>query len=293
MSHDQGMMKTLLASRARAVIGLATLGQGLLIVTRVVPHESFLVGSILALGGVLLLWRANMPRLERLPAKALVAALGAGIALGVLAYDVWKASPLDAPKLVIIGLGLGTALATCLGDRRILGAAPVASWILWSIPLAWGPLVVWAAQGAMKTAWGTTPLESFTHYALLLPLAGVLSILGHAPSLQGSVITYGTPRGPIALEVGVACSGVQAMALFAGLVGVLLAVERPPFWKGLVWCVVGLAGVYVVNVLRLVSISLVGARWGIHALEVFHQNAGWVFFLAWTAIFVFVLTRRL
>jgi exosortase/archaeosortase family protein len=232
-----------------------------------------------------------MPRLARIPARILFVALGLAIALGVLAYDAWRSSPLDAPKLVIIALGLATSAALAFHDRRIRGV-PLASALLWSVPLAWGPLCVWAAQGAMKTAWGTTPLEAFTHYALLLPLTGALSILGHSPTLDGSVVTYLTPSGPIALEVGVACSGIQAMALFGGILLALLLVERPPLRAGIAWCAIGLGGVYVVNVIRLVALALVGSRWGIAALEAFHANAGWMFFLAWSALFTLFVVRQ-
>lgn len=283
-------MGRVLSSRVRAVIGLATLGQGLLILTRVVPHESLLVGGLLGAGGVVLLWRANMPQLDRVPARLPIATGGLAIALGVLAYNAWRTSTLDAPKLVIVGLALASSAAALFHDRRIRGV-PLASALLWSVPLAWGPLTVWAAQGAMKTAWNATPLEAFTHYGLLLPLAGALSILGRNPTLEGPVVTYLTPSGPIALEVGVACSGIQAMALFGGILLALLLVERPTLRVGLAWCAIGLGGVYLVNVVRLVSLALVGSRWGIDALVSFHANAGWMFFLLWSAAFAVIVIR--
>jgi exosortase/archaeosortase family protein len=230
-------------------------------------------------GGALLLWRAPLPRLPRAP-RAAVALAGLAAALGVLAYDALRHAPLDPPKVAIVALGLATALAAPFARRE-----KVASALLWSLPAAWAPLAVWAAQGAMKTAWGATPLEAFIRYGLLLPLAAVLRAMGRAPSIDGQVITYATPHGPFSLEVGVACSGLQAMALFGALLAVLILVERPPSRQALAWSAIGIAGVYATNVVRLVTLALVGSAWGSNALETAHANAGWLFFVAWSAGF--------
>lgn len=282
-------------ARVRGLIGLTTLGEGLFILFRVVPHESPLLGACLALLGAALLWRAKLPLIDRLPVPRLVIALGgAAAAGGVILYDAMLGAALDAPKLAIILLGIATALAAPFADRPLrLPWRPaedlrVASVLLWSVPLAWAPLAVWALQGAAKTGMaGTTPLEVFVRYGLLAPMAAVLSILGRHPSVVGQVITYQTPHGPFALQVGVACSGLQAMALFAGILGVYLVATRPPPKEGIRWSIIGMVGVYLVNVLRLVVLSLVGSAWGADALEQAHAQAGWIFFVAWTGVFAY------
>jgi len=53
-------------ARVRGLVGLLTLGEGLFISLRVVPHESILLGLGLVAAGALLLWRADLPRVSRL-----------------------------------------------------------------------------------------------------------------------------------------------------------------------------------------------------------------------------------
>lgn len=279
-------------ARARGLVGLTLLGEGLFILFRVVPHETPLLGAALALAGAALLWRADLPRLDRLSPTARAAAAIAGLAAagGLLAYDAWRRAPLDPPKTAIVALGLATALAAAASrpGRRWSATA-----LAWSAPTAWAPLAVWAAQGAMAaTMGGRTLLDGFVAYGLLLPMSAVLALLGRSPTVAGQVITYSTPRGPLALQVGVACSGLQAMALFGGVVALYLLLERPPPRVAAVWSTVGLLGVYVVNVVRLVTLALVGYRWGSDALETAHANAGWLFFVAWAGLFSWMAFGR-
>ena len=78
-------------ARVRSLLGLATLGEGLFIFLRVVPHESPLLGAALIALGALLLWRAELPRLERAPLSWSWVIGGLAAALGVLVYDACAA----------------------------------------------------------------------------------------------------------------------------------------------------------------------------------------------------------
>jgi archaeosortase C (PEF-CTERM variant) len=274
-------------ARILALLGLASLGEGLFILLRVVPHESVLLGAGLAIGGAVALAFAPLPRVARLPALP-VALVGAAAALGVLAYDALRHAPLDPPKLGIIALGVGLVAAS-----PFLGRPRVANVVAWSAALLGAPLAVWALQALSKsTVAGMTPMEMFLRYALLAPMATVLALLGRHPAVTGQVITYETPHGLFSLEVGVACSGIQAMALFMGVILVFVLAEKPGWRRGLLWSAIGLGGVYVVNVIRLVVLALVGSRWGAAALEWTHANAGWAFFVAWSAVFAWLAMGR-
>lgn len=273
--------------RILGLLGLAALGEGLFILLRVVPHEQPWLGALLAAGGAALLFFAPPPRVDKLPAWP-IALGGAAAALGVLAYDAPLDAPLDAPKLGIVALGAALAMsAPWLARPRVANA------VAWSLPLAGAPLAVWALQALSKsTLAGMTPLELFTRYALLAPMAAALALLGRDPRVAGQVITYSTPHGPFSLEVGVACSGIQAMGLFAGILVAYVLAERPGWKRGALWCAIGLSGVYVVNVVRLIVLALVGSAWGVDALQWTHANAGWAFFVAWSALFAWLAMGR-
>jgi exosortase/archaeosortase family protein len=275
------------AGRIVALLGLAALGEGLFILMRVVPHESVWLGAALALGGGIAVAIAPLPRIERLPGWPLAVG-GALVVVGLLAYDAVRRAPLDPPKVAILVFGAALVAASPFVHRR-----SVASSVAWSLPLVGAPLAVWASQALTKaTVAGMTPMELFIRYALLAPMAGALTLLGRHPSINGQVITYATPRGPFALEVGVACSGLQAMGLFMGILLVFVLAEKPGWRRGLLWSAIGLGGVYVVNVIRLITLALVGSRWGGDALEWTHANAGWAFFVAWSAMFAWLSMGR-
>ncbi|MFA5944172.1 MAG: exosortase/archaeosortase family protein [Candidatus Thermoplasmatota archaeon] len=278
----------------RAYLGLALLGWGLSILIGVTPHEDPWVGAGLAAFGLAL--AVSAPRLpEFRGALPPLAVAGAGLAViaGILAFDAVSGSPLDGPKLAMLGLGaLLVAAAPFLGRRLRIGrrgrSVAVASLVVAGLSVLGTPLAVWGLQAAAKGVMGTTPVEAFTRFALIAPVAVFLRAIGFHPEVDGQVVTYATPRGPLALEVGAACSGIQAMALFAGVLALFLWVEKPGGRRLALWSAIGIAGVYVANLLRLAMLFVVGHEWGPEALLRAHAQAGWIFFVAWAVLFTWM-----
>ena len=280
-------MKPFLA-RTLGLLGLASLGQGLFILLRVVPHESPLLGAGLAALGAILLFFAPLPRVERMPRWPLVAG-GLGVAGAVLLYNLARGATFVPPKVALVVFGLALAVAAPLVSRP-----RVANAVAWSIPLVGAPLGVWAAQALAKASFGgATPMELFIEHALIAPMAGALAAFGFEPTVSGQYITFDTADGGrMRLLVGVACSGLQAMGLFGGILLVYVIAEKPGWMRGLLWSAIGLLGVYAVNVMRLISLGLVGHQWGSDALQWAHANLGWVFFVGWTGLFAWLTIAR-
>lgn len=280
----------------RAYLGLALLGWGLAILLGVTPHEDRLVGAALSLfGGVLLATAQGLPQLPRMPALA-VATVGAALAAAVLAYVIAADAVLDVRKLALVLLGCSLAGASPWLGRSVRlprrgVTTTVGSLVGCALVVVGAPLAVWAVQAAFKAAVGSTPLESFVRFGLLAPLHVILALFGLPSSIDGQSVTYATHDGPLRVDVGAACSGLQAMALFTGVLALYLFIERPGGRRLAVWSTIGIAGVYLANLLRLVTIFLVGYRWGSDALVRVHAQAGWIFFLAWALLFARLLPR--
>lgn len=280
----------------RAYIGLALLGWGLAILLGVTPHEDLLVGGALALFGAVLLASARgLPRLPPIP-PLLVAGVGLGLAYAVMAYVLVAGAALDARKLTLVLLGCALAAASPWLDRVVRlprrgVTASVGSLAVCALVVLGAPLAVWALQAGFKAAVGSTPLESFVRLGLLAPLHVILNALGHPSSVDGQTVTYATRDGPLRVDVGAACSGLQAMGLFTGVLALYLLVERPGGRRLALWSAIGIGGVYLANLLRLVTIFLVGYQWGADALVRVHAQAGWIFFLAWALLFARLLPR--
>lgn len=274
--------------RLLALLGLAGLGQGLFILFRIVPHESPWLGAFLAAAGALLLWRVPLPRIEILPQWPLVVG-GLAAAATVVAWNVSRGTSWVAPKVAIVAFGLILAAVAPLVRKP-----NVANVVAWSIPLIGAPLVVWGLQAlSAATIAGMTPMEMFLRHALLTPMATALAWMGYHPRTVGQHIMFDTQQGGrMTLEVGVACSGLQAMALFGGILVAYIIAEKPGWRRGALWCAIGLFGVYVVNVIRLVSLAVVGSAYGSDALEWAHANLGWMFFVAWSGLFAWLAMGR-
>jgi hypothetical protein len=182
------MNKTL--ARLLALLGLASLGQGLFILLRVVPHESPLLGAGLAALGALLLRFTPLPRVPRLPQWPLVAG-GLAAAAVVVAWNVARGMPWVAPKIAIVAVGVALAAAAPL-----VRIPRVANVVAWSIPLVGAPLVVWGLQAlSAATIAGMTPMELFIEHALLAPMSGALALLGYHPETFGQRIQFDTQQG--------------------------------------------------------------------------------------------------
>lgn len=275
----------------RLFVGLGILGWGLAILFQVAPHEDLFVGAGLAVvGAALVATVRTWPRIERLP-RSLVAAAGVAAVAGVLGYNLLAGAPMDATKAAIVAYGailLSTLpfLSRTIRLGRDRQHVPVATPVAVSLPVVGLPLAIWASQASFKAALGATPLETFIHYGLLLPMYAAAAMLGWSPAIDGQVLAYEATNGLLRVEVGAACSGIQAMALFGGVLALLLFLRRPSGGQFAVWAAIGLAGLYATNLLRLFVLLLVGYRWGSQALLDVHAHLGWVFFVAWTLAFV-------
>jgi exosortase/archaeosortase family protein len=283
------------AGAGGACIGLGLAGYGLSILAGVVPHEEPFVGAgLLAFGSVLV----TTGTLPRFPASRPwhLASLGAGLlAVVALAWTLTGHAPVG-PMLLLAILGASLLASAAFHGHSIRAGrhglalrdlAPCAA-------VAIGvPLFLWLVQASFKRLAGVTPLEAFEVFLLVQPVHWTLGRLGVPSTMDGQTLTLPGPDGLLSVQVGVACSGLQAMALFLGILALFALAERPSGPRLAAWTAVGLAGVYVANLLRLLVIVLSGHQWGGPTLEDVHANAGWAFFVAWSLLFALWVRRDL
>jgi len=108
---------------------------------------------------------------------------------------------------------------------------------------------------------------------------GVLRGLGHDTAILGNVVR----SSDFGITVVTACTGIFATALF--LVAVLVF---PTAWKAkLLGGILGIGGIAVVNVIRLVTLYYVGVHWPA-ALDAVHQLV-WQSLLILSAVALWLL----
>lgn len=284
------------ASRARLLVGLLLAGQGLLVVTRVLDHEApLVVGWLVLVAGLALCAWGRFPTLARgasSPARAwVVAGVGVVAVVGVLGYNASRGSTLGGPEVAILSYGVALVVASRSLDRRLLGT-DVATLVAFSFPLVLAPLSLFAVNAAILSGQGATPLGWYIEATLVTPMAAALRWLQLDAAMVGDAVRIATPRGVLFLSVGVVCAGLYASVLFLGIFALFAWERRTPPARLAAYLAVGLVGLHVANVLRLVLLGVVGWKWGAEALQVTHKHAGWVLFLAWSVLFWAVVLRR-
>ncbi|HLE96476.1 MAG TPA: exosortase/archaeosortase family protein [Candidatus Thermoplasmatota archaeon] len=315
---------TKLLSRARPVAGLLLAGQGLLVVLGVLDHEAplwlglatLIAGVALVAGPALFLsFRSTarrialagrgvpgskVPPLEtrlspRVAAtrgrRLAIGGLGAACVVGVLGYALAARSSLAAPEWAILAYGAALLAAAAFLDRRLAGV-PVTTLAGWSLPLVLAPLGLWAVQALLEGHADAGPMRWYVRALLVRPMASALAVFGLDVAVLDETVRIATPQGALFLTVGAVCSGLYATVVFCGVFG-LHAWERGTKPARLaVLLAVGIAGLHVANVVRVVALGLVGWAWGGAALQGFHRHLGWVLFLVWSVLFWAVVLRR-
>jgi exosortase/archaeosortase family protein len=118
-------------------------------------------------------------------------------------------------------------------------------------------------------------------------------ILGGA-SMDAASFSLGA-RG-FSVIVGSPCSGITSLSMFAGIFLLLAVLDRKRLRPGMAAALflLGLAGAFAVNIMRIAILVAIGAIGHPElALDLFHTNAGWVFFVAYTLGFLWLAYPRM
>ena len=101
-----------------------------------------------------------------------------------------------------------------------------------------------------------------------------------------------TPRGllPVWFEGG--CIGVYSAIIFSILIVVTMVETSAPRLTRLIWAVVGLVGVFVLNIIRLLIVIVSMYAYGWDFGQQVHQVIGYVLFLSWLTLFLFIFSQR-
>jgi exosortase/archaeosortase family protein len=145
-----------------------------------------------------------------------------------------------------------------------------------------------------------TGISAYSEYMLAKPVDYMLRASGIWARTDGITLWYETlePQGANpdddvnAVTIATSCSGVYSFAIFTSAFIAFVATEFRSWDKRLVWFLaLGIIAAYVANLIRMYVIVLVGHFYGQDALLWAHANAGWVIFMAWTALFWWLLFR--
>lgn len=279
--------------RLRPLIGLALVGYGILVVLRVMAHDALIAGvASLILGTILL--AMGIPSLD-VRRGSLVAGLGAAAVVGVLGYNLIAHSGLILPEWGLLLYGTALLVAAPLLDRKV-GKVQVGTLVGWSFPLLLAPLLMFALNALLSgpaagRAGGAA--DPIIGYLLVGPMAAGLTLFGTPAEVVANNVIIETPRGSLALGIGLVCAGLYPMVLFLGVLGLHAWRENLSGPRVAAYLGLGFVGLWFANLLRLIMLAKIGERWGGEALQTAHAHLGWILFALFMAVFWVIVLRRL
>lgn len=153
-------------------------------------------------------------------------------------------------------------------------------------------LIVAGASAGLSFQWIELHMESTVPYYVQL-FSYVLGLLGIKNTmLNPTTIMLSTSRGllPVLFEAG--CIGVYSLLIFSIIIVVTMAETSVGRRTKLLWSVIGLIGVFVLNIIRLLIVVVSMYFYGWDFGQRVHQVIGYVLFLSWIAVFLLLFTKR-
>ncbi|HEY77878.1 MAG TPA: exosortase/archaeosortase family protein [Dehalococcoidia bacterium] len=161
------------------------------------------------------------------------------------------------------------------------------AWVIPSVLLAiYGFSVVFPIF-AMTVIGGPSATVVAATVAFITGLFGI-PVVSHGMTLQftsldGNVITTAITPG---------CVGYATIGVFIALFALMMLDIRLPLKKAWYMFLVGLAGTWLLNHIRLTLTIVAGYFWGLGGLDTVHYNINYVLFPLWYALFAYIYLRQ-
>ena len=218
--------------------------------------------------------------------------LGAFVIILVVLYNVFVS---EAPSYgdvdIILMMFGGSLLVFPLTPDQWRTEAVFALFFLGLVALFLaGPQVIMSLEGGGET---NSLGNWYVHYMLAAPFASVLDFLGIPSSSTGNLVTLQSRDGSsFTLQISAYCAGLYSFSIFlSAFLSYVLVFENIKTRVLVAVMGLGILVAYLGNLLRMVVIGVVGYYRGIESLRWVHENAGWIIFLGWSAVFWWFIMR--
>jgi exosortase/archaeosortase family protein len=116
-------------------------------------------------------------------------------------------------------------------------------------------------------------------------MASSMNFLGVSASVSGHVVALNTGTNTLFLSVEGDCTGVQGILAFGMLSTMALLDMKPKISRLIPLFVIGFAGAFMINILRLIVVFLAFEFFGVGAGTTMHVYFGYVIFIVWVMVF--------
>ena len=124
-------------------------------------------------------------------------------------------------------------------------------------------------------------------------VTGITRTFGLPITNDGAIIHFTSlSGGTVSTAIAPGCAGYATIGVFIALFALMMLDIRLPLKRAWYIFLIGLAGTWLQNIIRIVISIAAGHYWGAGALEAMHYNAGYVIFPLWYALFVYIYLWR-
>jgi exosortase/archaeosortase family protein len=116
-------------------------------------------------------------------------------------------------------------------------------------------------------------------------MASAVALFGIQATALGHVVSMQTNSGPLLLDVQSDCTGIQGVLAF-GMLSTMTLLDIKKSWIRLIpLFIVGFAGVFLINIIRLFAVFLTFEFMGPAMGNIMHLFVGYVLFVVWVMVF--------
>ena len=124
-------------------------------------------------------------------------------------------------------------------------------------------------------------------------VTAITAVMGLPIDNEGVVIHFTSLTGDaISTTVVPGCAGYATLGVFIALFALMMLDIRLPLRKACTLFLIGLAGTWLQNIVRVTASVAAGYFWGYGALETIHYNGAYIIFPIWYSLFVYIYLRQ-
>lgn len=124
-------------------------------------------------------------------------------------------------------------------------------------------------------------------------VAGILTGMGLPVGHEGPLFRFTSANGEVmSTVVSADCSGYITMGIFLALFALMMLDVRLPPGKAWYVFLIGLAGTWLQNIIRIVITLVAGYYWGSDGFNATHLNISYFIFPAWYALFAYIYIKQ-
>ena len=121
----------------------------------------------------------------------------------------------------------------------------------------------------------------------------ITRVLGLPVTNQGTVLQFHSLTcEDISTTITPGCAGYATIGVFIALFCLMMLDRRLPLKRAWYVFLIGLAGTWLQNIVRIIASVAAGYFWGSGALAAAHFNISYVIFPLWFALFTYIYLRQ-